>query len=322
MNQEITDTNEEMQLAFMKILKIENEKKFYLDFEMNVEKFFGSKKICLVSSKSSENLKLNKLRILTPKRTLDDQFWKRLKMSHFTEGTYLLGHKKNQYIFLMAFELNLSPKILDFFKMLFQIFFENLKIIERLEKEQSLIYIDDVSGLYNQRKLNLDLQKMIVEYESHKKSFSVLFLDIDFFKKVNDGHGHLVGTRVLEMMSKEFRKLLREEDLIYRYGGDEFVVILPETERLVGEGVANRILDEIKSQVFHIQVSDKFVDLELSLSIGVAECPSDASSVDDILSFADRMMYEAKTHGRGTVFSAQGDMKNTKNTNNAKKVSQ
>lgn len=193
-----------------------------------------------------------------------------------------------------------------------------------------LIYIDDVTGLYNQRKLYLDLDTCIQKHASNKEIFSVLFIDIDHFKRVNDKYGHLIGSALLVELSKELQKIVRETDLIYRYGGDEFVIILPNIDGELACKIGLRILEIIKGKRFNIKavtnhsssqstpenynplmdngvnpnppISDNStVILQLSVSIGVAAYPLDASSKEDILSHADDMMYNAKENGRGLV---------------------
>ena len=191
---------------------------------------------------------------------------------------------------------------------LFTIFMTNISkgwtILDELKKVENLIHIDDVTGLYNQRKLLKDLDMAISRYKELKEEFSILFIDIDHFKQVNDGHGHLVGTHLLTAMGDLLKKTLRESDLIYRYGGDEFVMLIPDVGHEIGRVIGDRVLSSVKKEIFKIQSQkDKFKTdkFNLSVSIGVATYPKDASNKEDILSIADRMMYEAKQGGRGRV---------------------
>lgn len=172
------------------------------------------------------------------------------------------------------------------------------KKIEQLGKENQLIHIDDVTGLYNQRKLHHDLEQAINKYAKYGEEFSMLFIDVDHFKSVNDGHGHLVGTFLLSEVARLLRLTLRDEDLIYRYGGDEYVIILPNSNLDIGRRVGERILKAVKTQEFQIKEDQK---LKLSVSIGVASYPNNARTREDILSMADEMMYKAKAGGRGKV---------------------
>ena len=165
-------------------------------------------------------------------------------------------------------------------------------------KMSSLAHTDDVTGLYNQRKLLRDLDQKINYTLQADGYFSLIFLDIDNFKNVNDGHGHIIGTKLLVQVAGVIREVIRETDYIYRYGGDEFVIILPKVKRQNAKKIGERLLQRMKHQDFFAGSDEKF---KLSLSIGIAEYPRDAQSREDILSMADRMMYKAKKTGRGKV---------------------
>lgn len=190
----------------------------------------------------------------------------------------------------------------------------HLKIIEKFDdlyKGQELIYIDDVTGLYNQRKLHKDLNILVEKFAKEKDPFCVLFVDIDYFKKVNDTYGHLVGTKLLESVARDIKGLLRDSDISYRYGGDEFVIILVDSDAAAGKIVGERILGVIKNNEYEANIKDQTKKLKLSVSIGVAEFPTDAVTSAEILSLADRMMYEAKESGRGLVFNTQDVFKSS-----------
>ncbi|MCK5882904.1 MAG: GGDEF domain-containing protein [Bacteriovoracaceae bacterium] len=167
-----------------------------------------------------------------------------------------------------------------------------------LKEENSLIHIDDVTGLYNQRKLILDLNELITLYSRFSKSFVVLFIDIDHFKDVNDNYGHLVGTQILKELSRVFRDKMRDTDYIYRYGGDEFVIILPDCSSSTGHKIGERLLNIIRNHTFEL---DGIGDFKLSVSIGVASFPKDSGDWKGILEIADKMMYSAKHQGRSRV---------------------
>lgn len=190
----------------------------------------------------------------------------------------------------------------------------HLKIIEKFDelyKSRELIHIDDVTGLYNQRKLYKDLSALVDKYNQEKDPFCVLFIDIDHFKKVNDGYGHLVGTKLLENVARDIKGLLRDTDISYRYGGDEFVIILVNSDGVSGKIVGERILKKIRETEYKFEVRDQKKSLNLSVSIGVAEFPTDAKNAEEILAIADRMMYEAKESGRGLVFNTQDVFKSS-----------
>ena len=167
------------------------------------------------------------------------------------------------------------------------------------ENMRILSMTDDVTGLYNQRKLIEDLEYHVSRYQMDKSGFSLLFVDIDYFKTVNDQWGHVVGSQLLIDMAKIVRAQLRGSDLVYRYGGDEFIVLLPRTPVDEAKKIALRISDAVKAAEFVINSEKKH---RLSLSIGVADFPSDADSAKSIIDFADKMMYMSKKSGRGKVF--------------------
>jgi diguanylate cyclase (GGDEF)-like protein len=190
----------------------------------------------------------------------------------------------------------------------------HLKIIEKFDefiKSQELIHIDDVTGLFNQRKLYKDLNNLTEKFDKDQSPFCVLFVDIDHFKRVNDQFGHLVGTKLLEDVAADIKKLLRDADISYRYGGDEFVIILIDSEASAGKIVGERILNQIKSRTYEFKKNDEIKEFHLSVSIGVAEFPGDARTADEVLALADRMMYEAKESGRGLVFNTNDIFKNS-----------
>jgi diguanylate cyclase (GGDEF)-like protein len=247
---------------------------------------------------------------------LEKLFMKRTDLKSITchsekvDGDYYyymnFGLKKNQFhfaIFKAAAEVSMEA-----LKMLSQFTASHLDIIQRFEdlyKTHELIHIDDVTGLYNQRKLYKDLALLVEKYQKEKDPFCVLFVDIDYFKKVNDTYGHLVGTKLLENVARDIKSLLRDSDISYRYGGDEFVVILVNSDTNAGQIVGERILQLIKERMYEVEIRNEKKMVKLSVSIGVAEFPTDAVNSQEVLSIADRMMYEAKESGRGMVFNAQ-----------------
>jgi diguanylate cyclase (GGDEF)-like protein len=232
-----------------------------------------------------------------------------------------LGVKRNQFFF--AFFTSPTDISIDTLKILAQFSSSHLRVVEKFEelyKSQELIFVDDVTGLYNQRKLHKDLVMLAEKFGKEKSPFCVLFVDIDYFKKVNDTYGHLVGTRLLESVAKDIKSLLRDSDISYRYGGDEFVIILVDSDASAGKIVGERILAMIKSRDYEAENKNGKTNLNLSVSIGVAEFPTDAITAAEILSIADRMMYEAKESGRGLVFNTQDVFKSSLNKALEKKV--
>lgn len=174
----------------------------------------------------------------------------------------------------------------------------------------SLAHTDDVTGLFNQRKLYLDLDESIKRYEKDQEPFCVIFIDVDHFKKVNDGQGHLTGSLLLVQLANEMKKMLRETDYVYRYGGDEFVVIIPNAGVDLGKEIGERILTMVKNTKFSATENSSF---QLGLSIGIAAYPDHAQGREDILRLADSLMYQAKQTGRGRVCLAHEALGKTPN---------
>ena len=170
---------------------------------------------------------------------------------------------------------------------------------KRVNEIQLLSLTDEVTGLFNQRKLLEDLESHIARYPHEKEVFSLLFVDIDYFKNVNDQFGHVVGSQLLIDMGLVLKAQLRSSDLVYRYGGDEFIVLLPKSTVEESKKIAVRISEAVKEAEFAIDHEKKY---RLSLSIGIAQFPADADSAKSIIEFADKMMYMSKKSGRGKVF--------------------
>lgn len=218
---------------------------------------------------------------------------------------FFLGQEGAQELYLLVQvpKDTILSRLNQYFSHFLKTGFDNMERYKEVRRLQSLVHVDDVTGLFNQRKLYKDLDESILRNETDGESFYVLFIDIDHFKKVNDGHGHLVGTRLLVEVAKLMQRTLRETDLIYRYGGDEYVLILPGATDEVARMVGKRMLKAIKEHPFHVTKESK-QPMHLSVSIGLAGYPVDAKSRDDILDIADRMMYQAKESGRGRVCHA------------------
>ena len=120
----------------------------------------------------------------------------------------------------------------------------------RYAPAKNLVNIDDLTGLYNYRYLDLTLSREIKRAERYSSHLSVLFIDLDFFKNVNDIHGHLVGSKVLSEVGMLMKQSVREEDTVIRYGGDEYIIVLVETDVVGAASVAERIRRSIEEHQF------------------------------------------------------------------------
>lgn len=179
-----------------------------------------------------------------------------------------------------------------------------LSAIERLESAESLAYLDDLTQLFNGRYLHRFLDRLIGGADRELVPFSVLFIDLDRFKEVNDTHGHIVGSQLLNEVGRVLRGSIRETDVAVRYGGDEYVVILPETEARDALRVAERMRERIARHVF---LSREKKSLSITASVGVACCPEHASDKKTLIDLADQAMYRGKRGSRNVVYLAAPD---------------
>lgn len=164
---------------------------------------------------------------------------------------------------------------------------------------KNLLNIDELTGLYNYRYLEIALEREIKRADRFGLNLSVIFLDIDHLKSVNDAHGHLVGSRILKDVGTLIKRSVREVDIIIRYGGDEYTVLLVETGPAGAAIVAERIRRAIEDHTFDINES---LRLRLTASLGYASYPDDSSSKVELLEMADQAMYYGKARGKNTVF--------------------
>src|SRR5579864_2172549 len=176
---------------------------------------------------------------------------------------------------------------------------ENARAVERI---QELTITDDCTGLYNARHLYKTLEAEVYRSARFGHEFSVIFIDLDHFKLVNDTHGHLVGSKLLNEIGYFIKSQLRLIDFAFRYGGDEFVILLPQTSKEAALIVAKRLLEVMRT--LHFLRDDK-LNLEVRASLGLATYPDDAKSAHEIIRQADEMMYAVKNTTRDNIAVAQ-----------------
>lgn len=178
---------------------------------------------------------------------------------------------------------------------------QSLRALENAETfshAKDLLFIDDISGLYNHRYLDIALEREMKRVERYASHLAVLFIDVDSFKMVNDIHGHMVGSRVLAEFGVLIKKTVRDVDIVIRYGGDEYTAILVETSSVTAELVAERIRRHVEAH--HFKDAEGRI-IRLTCSIGYACCPEDTTSKDVLLEMADKAMYAGKTSGKNCV---------------------
>jgi|CXWL01.1.fsa_nt_gi diguanylate cyclase (GGDEF)-like protein len=173
---------------------------------------------------------------------------------------------------------------------------------QTFEKTKRLTFTDDLTALYNARFMALYLDRELKRCRRTRASLSLLFMDLDGFKAVNDTHGHLAGSRTLVEVGAVLEKTVRDADVLIRYGGDEFVILFPETPLSGGLIIAERIRQVIESTKF---LETHQLEARVSASIGIAAYPESADDVRGLISCADQAMYEAKALGKNRVVTAK-----------------
>ena len=172
---------------------------------------------------------------------------------------------------------------------------------ERYSHAKERAFIDDVTEVYNARYLHQALEHEIQRSDRYGKELSVLFMDLDRFKLVNDQHGHLVGSQVLRRLSEVLGPCVRQVDTLARYGGDEFTIVLVDTSHEAGMAVAERIRNTVMATLFE---GGRDKPIGLTISVGVSTYPEHGRDREKLLDAADKAMYRAKSQGRSRVSSA------------------
>jgi diguanylate cyclase (GGDEF)-like protein/PAS domain S-box-containing protein len=173
-------------------------------------------------------------------------------------------------------------------------------IAERKRLEDELVLLattDPLTGAFNRRHFFEHFEVEWARARRHGRNLSILIMDLDHFKSINDAHGHATGDAVLKAVVSECRGLLRAEDLLARIGGEEFAMVLPE----IDEGGAAQAAERIRERMASINWTVDDVELQFTVSLGVAECQIGDETPDDSLKRADRALYVAKDAGRNAV---------------------
>jgi diguanylate cyclase (GGDEF)-like protein len=180
---------------------------------------------------------------------------------------------------------------------------ENARYVQRIHE---LTITDDCTALFNARHLNFVLDTEIYRSNRYGYEFSIVFIDLDHFKQVNDAYGHLVGSKLLWMIGDSIKGHLRMIDYAFRYGGDEFVVLLPQTSKENALMVVRRVRDLLTNRVFFMEEK---MNIKVTASFGVASFPVDGRTRKELLRKADEAMYIVKNSTRNNIaLAGQGVM--------------
>jgi len=166
------------------------------------------------------------------------------------------------------------------------------------QKAEQLTITDDLTKLFNSRYLNLYIGREIKRCKRHGVPLSVIFLDLDGFKGVNDQYGHLAGSRTLSEVGQILLQAVRESDVLARYGGDEFVVVLPETPAAGALVIAERIRKAIEGHTF---LATQGLKARISASFGVSSYPEHALTPEGLIQKADQAMYRVKERNKNGI---------------------
>jgi diguanylate cyclase (GGDEF)-like protein len=175
---------------------------------------------------------------------------------------------------------------------------ENARHVKRIHE---LTIKDDCTSLYNARHMGFILDTEIYRSQRYNYEFSIVFIDLDHFKQVNDTHGHLVGSRLLAEIGEALKTNCRLIDFAFRYGGDEFVILLPQTSKENAINVAKRLHRIIRETVW---LSSEGLNTHITPSVGVAAYPIDSKTKEGLLHLADEAMYLVKNTNRDSVAAA------------------
>jgi diguanylate cyclase (GGDEF)-like protein len=176
-----------------------------------------------------------------------------------------------------------------------------LRNAERYRRARDRAFVDDATDVYNARYLLEALDREVRRSERYGSELSILFIDLDRFKLVNDNHGHLVGTGVLRQLSRLLVESVRQVDTVARYGGDEFTILLADTAERGARVIAERIRRWVADYAFEAEGGRT---LKLTCSVGLATYPAHGRTREALLDAADKAMYRAKSEGRNRVCSA------------------
>jgi len=216
------------------------------------------------------------------KKKSGELFWVKL------EGNPINQDKKNLFILWSFLDITKEIKLRE----------ELLHVNKRL---QELADKDPLTKLFNRRYYNQKIEENFLIAKRYESPLSLFILDIDHFKRVNDTYGHTIGDEVIKMIASEMQKIVRKTDIPCRYGGEEFVMILPQTEREGALLVVQRLHKNIEQKQLSYNIEGKEIQFSVTVSIGVSSFHKQDTDLDQILQRADQALYHVKENGRNGV---------------------
>jgi diguanylate cyclase (GGDEF)-like protein len=179
-------------------------------------------------------------------------------------------------------------------------YFKDRQLKEKRQQIEYMARYDQLTGLYNRGELEERLEEAFERSHRYDRSLSMLMIDLDHFKKINDEYGHAAGDNVLETFGEQLSQRVRTPDIAGRFGGEEFCVVLPETTKADAVEVAERIKKQLAEESFESEEGEQF---RVTCSIGVAERNQKMNSAEDLIRHSDEALYQAKSGGRNLVVS-------------------
>lgn len=235
-----------------------------------------------------------------------------IKMAQFQEGiqtvTYRIRCENKTYIWfetklkgLFTTE-RLSEELIFISRDVTEKHMHVLELQDEQKRLQQKIYTDELTGVYNRRLFNSIIEKQIKEFEVHQQSFSLVMIDIDYFKQFNDTYGHVEGDICLRLVAKSMENYLQHCDFIFRVGGEEFCVLLPNTKKQQAKQVANGIRKAVENLEIPHETSPVSPYITISLGIYTLTGQDDFElTIGSLLEKADQALYEAKKSGRNQI---------------------